>query len=55
MVAAGHRMVADGWAMFEEAIEGGRGGRPAIAPASPEGGDNTYTATTATTRICSSN
>ena len=23
MIAAGHRMVADGWALFEEAIEGG--------------------------------
>ena len=26
MVAAGHTMVADGWAMFEEAIEGAREG-----------------------------
>ena len=31
MVASGHRMVADGWAMFEEAIEGaGEGDLPQL-------------------------
>ena len=32
-VAAGHQMVADGWAMFEEAIEGaGEGDLPQLLP-----------------------
>ena len=47
-VAEGHRMVAQGWAMFEEAVKGaGKGDLPQLLR-HLRGGDNTNAATTTT-------